>query len=105
MEWHAGMETILTRHIDIPERWKLETYRSLGGYRTLEHALKQYKPEDLVTVVRDSGLRGRGGAGFPTGVKWGFLPKDDRPRYLICNADESEPGTFKDRVLIQDDPH
>jgi NADH-quinone oxidoreductase subunit F len=99
------MEAILTRHIDIPERWKLETYRSLGGYRTLEHALKQYKPEDLVTVVRDSGLRGRGGAGFPTGVKWGFLPKDDRPRYLICNADESEPGTFKDRLLLEDDPH
>jgi NADH-quinone oxidoreductase subunit F len=99
------MEAILTRHIDIPERWKLETYRSLGGYRTLAHALKQYKPEDLVTVVRDSGLRGRGGAGFPTGVKWGFLPKDDRPRYLICNADESEPGTFKDRLLLEDDPH
>ena len=55
--------------------------------------------------MRDSGLRGRGGAGFPTGVKWGFLPKDNRPRYLVCNGDESEPGTFKDRVLIEDDPH
>jgi NADH-quinone oxidoreductase subunit F len=71
----------------------------------LEKALKEYQPDQLITMVRDSGLRGRGGAGFPTGVKWGFLPKDNRPRYLICNGDESEPGTFKDRVLIELDPH
>ena len=99
------METILTRHMDTPDLWKLETYRSLGGYKTLENVLQQYKPEDLITVVKDAGLRGRGGAGFPTGMKWGFLPKDDRPRYLICNADESEPGTFKDRLLLELDPH
>src|ERR671931_2017505 len=99
------MEKVLTRHIGTPKLWKLETYRSLGGYQTLEKALRAYKPEEIVTIVRDAGLRGRGGAGFPTGVKWGFLPKDNRPRYLVCNGDESEPGTFKDRVLIEDDPH
>ena len=99
------MEPILTRHMDTAELWTLETYRSLGGYRMLENVLKQYKPDDLVTLVKDAGLRGRGGAGFPTGMKWGFLPKDNRPRYLICNADESEPGTFKDRLLLELDPH
>ncbi|MFI5223535.1 MAG: NADH-quinone oxidoreductase subunit NuoF, partial [Nitrospirales bacterium] len=99
------MEKVLTRYIGTPNLWKLETYRSLGGYQTLEKALREYQPDDIITMVRDSGLRGRGGAGFPTGVKWGFLPKDDRPRYLVCNGDESEPGTFKDRVLIEDDPH
>jgi NADH-quinone oxidoreductase subunit F len=99
------MEKILTQHIGTADLWKLATYRAHGGYRTLERALKEYQPDELVTIVRDSGLRGRGGAGFPTGVKWGFLPKDDRPRYLICNADESEPGTFKDRLLLEEDPH
>ena len=99
------MEKVLTRYVGTPNLWKLETYRSLGGYQTLEKALREYQPDDIVTMVRDSGLRGRGGAGFPTGVKWGFLPKDNRPRYLVCNGDESEPGTFKDRVLIEDDPH
>src|SRR5919197_3896958 len=99
------MEKVLTRHIGTPNLWKLETYCSLGGYTTLEKALREYQPDEIVTIVRDSGLRGRGGAGFPTGMKWGFLPKDGRPRYLICNGDESEPGTFKDRVLIEEDPH
>ena len=99
------MEKVLTRYIGTPNLWKLETYCSLGGYKTLAKALREYQPDDIVTIVRDSGLRGRGGAGFPTGVKWGFLPKDDRPRYLVCNGDESEPGTFKDRILMEDDPH
>src|SRR5262245_19737930 len=99
------MEKILTQHIGTPDLWKLKTYRSLGGYTTLERVLREHQPDEIVTIVRDSGLRGRGGAGFPTGVKWGFLPKDNRPRYLICNGDESEPGTFKDRVLIEEDPH
>jgi NADH-quinone oxidoreductase subunit F len=101
----SGMEKILTRHHDTPELWKLENYRSKGGYDGLEKALREMQPEQIVEMVRDAGLRGRGGAGFPSGVKWGFLPKDDRPRYLICNADESEPGTFKDRVLLEQDPH
>jgi NADH-quinone oxidoreductase subunit F len=99
------MEKILTRHMGTPDLWTLETYRSLGGYHVLEKALNEHQPEDLVTLIRDAGLRGRGGAGFPTGVKWGFLPKDDRPRYLVCNADESEPGTFKDRMLLEETPH
>src|SRR5437867_13274099 len=101
------MEKVLTRYIGTPDLWKLETYRSLGGYKTLEKALREYQPDDIVTIVKKSGLRGRGGAGFPTGVKWGFLPKDTKgkPIYLLCNADESEPGTFKDRLLMEEDPH
>jgi NADH-quinone oxidoreductase subunit F len=99
------MEKILTQHIGTADLWTLETYRAHGGYRVLEHVLKARQPDELITMIRDAGLRGRGGAGFPTGVKWGFLPKDDRPRYLICNGDESEPGTFKDRVLLEDNPH
>jgi NADH-quinone oxidoreductase subunit F len=99
------MEKVLTLHHDTPELWKLENYRAKGGYDGLEKALKELQPEQIIEMVRDAGLRGRGGAGFPSGVKWGFLPKDDRPRYLICNGDESEPGTFKDRVLLEKDPH
>jgi NADH-quinone oxidoreductase subunit F len=101
----AVIEPVLTRHHDRDELWKLENYRDIGGYAVLEKALKDLEPDDIINTVRDSGLRGRGGAGFPTGVKWGFLPKDDRERYLICNADESEPGTFKDRILLESDPH
>jgi NADH-quinone oxidoreductase subunit F len=99
------MEKILTQHIGTADLWTLEMYRAHGGYRVLEHVLKACQPDELITMIRDAGLRGRGGAGFPSGVKWGFLPKDDRPRYLICNGDESEPGTFKDRVLLEDNPH
>ncbi|MEE8291869.1 MAG: NADH-quinone oxidoreductase subunit F, partial [Candidatus Tectomicrobia bacterium] len=99
------MEKFLTQHYGTADLWKLAQYRAHGGYEVLENALKVYQPDELVTIIRDSGLRGRGGAGFPTKIKWGFLPKDGRPRYLICNADESEPGTFKDRVLLEDDPH
>ncbi len=99
------MEKVLTTHHGTPDLWNLQTYREHGGYEALEKALKELEPDDIVQMVRDAGLRGRGGAGFPSGVKWGFLPKDDRPRYLICNADESEPGTFKDRVLLEQDPH
>jgi NADH-quinone oxidoreductase subunit F len=84
----------------------LEDYERTGGYRALRKVLGQVAPADVTEMVKKSGLRGRGGAGFPTGVKWGFLPKDHPgPRYLCCNADESEPGTFKDRQLIERDPH
>jgi len=82
-----------------------ETYRKHGGYRSVEKALKM-APEDVVEEVKKSGLRGRGGAGFPTGMKWSFIAKPEGvPRHLVCNADESEPGTFKDRYLMEFLPH
>jgi len=98
-------DKILLRNVGIPNSHTLATYLQRGGYQALAKALKKYKPEELVALVKASGLRGRGGAGFPAGVKWGFLPKGVYPRYLVCNADEGEPGTFKDRVLIENDPH
>src|SRR5690606_13079796 len=82
-----------------------ETYRKHGGYRALEKALT-LSPDEIVEEVKKSGLRGRGGAGFPTGMKWSFLAKPEGvPRHLVCNADESEPGTFKDRYLMEFLPH
>ena len=97
---------ILTEHINVPGINTLETYRKMGGYRSVEKALKTMTPDEVVEEVKKSGLRGRGGAGFPTGMKWSFLAKPEgKPRYLVCNADESEPGTFKDRVLMEKIPH
>ncbi len=84
----------------------LENYLQRDGYKAAEKALKEMKPDDVIDEVKKSGLRGRGGAGFPTGMKWSFVPKDvDKPKYLVCNADEGEPGTFKDRVILGQDPH
>ncbi len=83
----------------------LATYEATGGYRALRTALSSMTPDDVKAQVKASNIRGRGGAGFPTGVKWGFLPEDLRPRYLVVNGDESEPGTFKDRILLERDPH
>ena len=97
-------ELIVTKDIDAPGLNTLEGYRQHGGYTALEKALKEYKPEELVETIKKSGLRGRGGAGFPTGMKWGFLAKTE-PRYLCCNCDESEPGTFKDRMIMEKNPH
>ncbi|MBN9383387.1 MAG: NADH-quinone oxidoreductase subunit NuoF [Chitinophagaceae bacterium] len=83
-----------------------EVYRREGGYRSVEKALKTMTPDQVTEEVKKSGLRGRGGAGFPTGMKWSFLAKPEGvPRYLVCNADESEPGTFKDRYLMEFLPH
>ena len=83
-----------------------EVYRKMQGYKSVEKALKEMTAEQIVEEVKTSGLRGRGGAGFPTGMKWGFLAKPEGvPRYLVCNADESEPGTFKDRYLMERNPH
>lgn len=100
-------EKILTKRFDSPGyRGTLAEYEATGGYRAIAKALREHTPASLIDLVKRSGLRGRGGAGFPTGVKWGFVPKDpELPKYLICNADESEPGTFKDRELIMRDPH
>jgi NADH-quinone oxidoreductase subunit F len=95
---------ILSSHWDAPRSWSLETYRQNGGYQALRTALGM-AAADVVTAVKDSGLRGRGGAGFPTGLKWSFLPKPDGlPRYLVVNADESEPGTCKDIPLMMASP-
>src|SRR4051794_41484293 len=96
---------ILTANIDKPNSTSIGVYMDADGYKAAEKALKM-KPEEITQVVKDSDLRGRGGAGFPTGSKWSFVPKNaPKPTYLLCNADESEPGTFKDRVLIEKDPH
>jgi NADH-quinone oxidoreductase subunit F len=97
---------ILTEHIQKPELHKFEVYRKTGGYTAVEKALKSMSPDGVMEEVKKSGLKGRGGAGFPAGMKWSFLDrKSENPRYLVCNADESEPGTFKDRYLMQHNPH
>jgi len=99
-------QKLLLEHINVPGINTLEVYRQKGGYRAVEKAIKELSPEDIVEEVKKSGLRGRGGAGFPTGMKWSFLAKPEGvPRYLVCNADESEPGTFKDRYLMTHIPH
>ena len=96
---------VISQHFGDPEARTLEGAKKRGRYEALKKALAM-TPEELVDLVKASGLRGRGGAGFPTGVKWSFMPKDRaKPHYLCCNADESEPGTFKDRVIIEKDPH
>lgn len=96
---------ILLANINMPGINTLEGYRKAGGYRALEKAL-QMEPAAIIEEVKTSGLRGRGGAGFPTGMKWGFVPRNTgKPTYLLCNADESEPGTFKDRLLLERLPH
>ncbi|HRH56977.1 MAG TPA: NADH-quinone oxidoreductase subunit NuoF, partial [Chitinophagales bacterium] len=97
---------LLLTYDHIPGINTLEVYRKHNGYKSLEKALKSMKPDDIVEEVKKSGLRGRGGAGFPTGMKWSFLAKPEGvPRHLVCNADESEPGTFKDRYLMERIPH
>src|SRR5688572_32896723 len=97
---------LLFEHIDVPGIETYDVYRSKGGYSSVEKALRTMTPEAVTEEVKKSGLRGRGGAGFPTGMKWSFLAKPEGvPRYLVCNADESEPGTFKDRYLMEHIPH
>ena len=97
---------LLFKDIDTPGLRGLETYRTLGGYEALAGTLGQRTPDQCIDEVKASGLRGRGGAGFPTGLKWGFVPKNSpKPKYIVCNADESEPGTFKDRELMEKNPH
>jgi len=96
---------VLTKRWLSPESWTLRTYEQLEGYQALRHALSMH-PDEIIQLVKDSGLRGRGGAGFPTGMKWGFIPQGDgKPHYLVVNADEGEPGTCKDAPLMMADPH
>ena len=95
----------LSEHFGDDSFGTLEGYVARGGYQALRSALGM-APDDLVDLVKTSGLQGRGGAGFSTGMKWSFMPKDtDQPKYLVCNADESEPGSFKDRILLERGPH
>ncbi len=99
------MELVLTRYVREPNSFTLDFYLRHQGYDALRKALAM-KPDEVIDLVKASGLRGRGGAGFPTGMKWGFIPKDpSTPKYIACNADESEPGTFKDHVLMERNPH
>ena len=98
------MTQILFKDINKEGLHNMRVYEELGGYQSLKKAFAQ-KPDEIVEAVKASGLRGRGGAGFPTGLKWSFLAKDVFPRYLCCNADESEPGTCKDRELLLKNPH
>ncbi len=101
-------EKILTRNVGKENSQSIAVYEAGGGYQSLRKAVTTMSPADLIELVKKSGLRGRGGAGFPTGLKWSFMPKEKdpaRPHYLLNNADESEPGTFKDRLLMEHDPH
>jgi NADH-quinone oxidoreductase subunit F len=97
---------VITKRFGIPNAKKIDTYLQNDGYKALEKALKEMTPASIIDEVKKSNLRGRGGAGFPTGMKWSFVPKDSpKPKYVLCNADESEPGTSKDRPLMELDPH
>jgi NADH-quinone oxidoreductase subunit F len=97
---------VLTKRWLSPRSWTLETYEQLEGYQGLRKALTTMTPDEVITVVKDSSLRGRGGAGFPTGMKWQFIPQNDgKPHYVVVNADEGEPGTCRDAPLMMSDPH
>ena len=98
------MAHIVLRHRDIPDLNKLDVYKKNGGFEAYTNAVKNMKPADLTQIVKDSGLRGRGGAGFPTGMKWSFIDNKNWPHYVVANADESEPGTFKDREIMESNP-
>jgi NADH-quinone oxidoreductase subunit F len=105
-ERHKLETPLISKRWGIKDSHKLAIYLQHDGYQALEKALKQMTPETIIDEVKKSNLRGRGGAGFPTGMKWSFVPKDSpKPKYVICNADESEPGTCKDRPLMEMDPH
>ena len=97
-------EYILLRHRDIPDIKELDVYQKNGGFDAFKQAVTGMKPEEVTEVVKASGLRGRGGAGFPTGVKWSFMDNHNWPHYVVANADESEPGTFKDREIMESNP-
>ncbi len=96
---------VLTAGIGEVDLCDIDVYRERGGYVQLKRALTEMTPADVADITMKSGLRGRGGAGFPTGRKWSFLPKNGRPRYMVCNCDEAEPGTFKDHMLLEQTPH
>ncbi len=100
-----GCEPLSLKRVDVQDGHTLKVYQDTGGYVQLKKAFGM-SPDEIIQQVKESSLRGRGGAGFPTGMKWSFVPKDSpKPKYVVCNADESEPGSFKDRYLLQYDPH
>ncbi|MEN8182175.1 MAG: NADH-quinone oxidoreductase subunit NuoF [Myxococcota bacterium] len=100
------MTHYLSEHFGDDAYVGLEGYRARGGYEAARKALTEMSPEEVIETIKDSGLQGRGGAGFSTGLKWSFMPREtDEPKYLVCNADESEPGSFKDRILLERGPH
>src|SRR5436189_4542715 len=99
---------LLRKWVDDPNQYQIDTAIKHGAYEALAKALKEHAPDEIIDMISKAGLRGRGGAGAPCGMKWGFMPKEPtpaRPNYLICNADESEPGTYNNRELIEKDPH
>jgi len=98
------MEHILLRHLDIPDINTINVYKKNGGFSAFKNAVTKMKPNEVTDVVKNSGLRGRGGAGFPTGMKWAFMDNKSWPHYVVANADESEPGTFKDREIMEGNP-
>ena len=98
------MEHILLRHRDIPDINAINVYKKNGGFTAWKNAVTKMKPSEVTDVVKNSGLRGRGGAGFPTGMKWSFIDNKTWPHYVVANADESEPGTFKDREIMESNP-
>ena len=100
----TAFEPVLSRNWNVPESHTLKVYESKGGYQAARKALAS-DPDSVVTIVKDSELRGRGGAGFPCGLKWTFLPKDRKETLMCINADESEPATFNNRLLMEKDPH
>jgi NADH-quinone oxidoreductase E subunit len=103
---HPAEVAVVSKHFGIPGVHRIEVYLKHEGYQALERALKQMTPEQIIDEVKKSSLRGRGGAGFPTGLKWSFVPKgSSKPKYVLANGDESEPGTSKDRPLMEMDPH
>src|SRR5712675_3583252 len=103
---HPAEVPVISRLFGMKDSHKLEVYVAHDGYKGMERALKELTPDQVIDEVKKSNLRGRGGAGFPTGMKWSFVPKESaKPKYILCNADESEPGTCKDRLLMEKDPH
>src|SRR6202008_4657768 len=101
-----GCEPLQLRRVHLENSRSLDVYRANGGYEALKKVLDGMSPDEVINEVKKSALRGRGGAGFPTGMKWSFVPRDSpKPKYIVVNGDESEPGTCKDRLLIENDPH
>ena len=99
-------EPVLLKNLDVPDGHLLATYEAGGGYQALAKALREHTPDEIIDLVKKSNLRGRGGAGFPTGAEWSFGPKRaGRPKYVCCNADEGAAGTFKDRPMMEREPH